>query len=351
MTHTRRSPEHENVTTRRRFLVSLAAVAAVPELGAQSRRPQIAARTVNHVALAVSDIQRSLAFYQDLFGLWNYAPSEAAPLLRIGSGPHFLGLRTGAPEETGGLSHLCLGVDGFDAGEIMETLAAHGVARVERAGTEPRTAWARMRAGTPQVFFNDPNGILVQLQDLSYCGGSGPIGAVCPPRPREQMIRPSRAPVRLHTINHVILAVSDPAGTRQFWQELCPPLFGNRANRGGAAGNQRRRGNPPPFIGFVQGGAAAPRLDHLCFGLENFEAAGVMRRLLDFGLKEQIGGTVYGLDGPPLSARAFARSGAPDNSNAVVAVEVYVTDPDSITLQLNDVNYCSGYGRLGSQCS
>ena len=76
-----------------------------------------------------------------------------------------------------------------------------------------------------------------------------------------------------------------------------------------------------------------------------------MKRLLDFGLKEQIGGSVYGLSGPPLRARAFARSGAPDNSNTVVTVEVYVTDPDSIVLQLNDVNYCSGFGRLGDECS
>ena len=64
-----------------------------------------------------------------------------------------------------------------------------------------------------------------------------------------------------------------------------------------------------------------------------------MKRLLGFGLKEQIGGGVYGLKGPPLRARAFARSRASDNSNTEVVVEVYVTDPDSITLQLNDVNY------------
>ena len=315
-------------TTRRRFLASLSALAVVPRVVAQSPRPQIAARTINHVGLSVSDVQRSLAFYEDLFGMWNYAPEGATPSLRIGSGPSFLGLRSGAPDETGGLGHLCLGVDDFDPDEILETLAAHGVARSDAAGTAAMTAWVNMRGDAPQVFFTDPGGIVVQLQDVSYCGGAGPLGAGCPPMPREQMIRPSSAPVRLHTINHVILAVPDPARTWQFWRALFPSFFGDPANRSG-----------PPFVAFLQGTGAVPRLDHLCFGLENFEAAGIMERLLGFGLTEQIGGGVYGLDGPPLHARAFARSRAPDNSNTLVVVEVYVTDPDRITLQLNDVNY------------
>ena len=76
-----------------------------------------------------------------------------------------------------------------------------------------------------------------------------------------------------------------------------------------------------------------------------------MRRLLDFGLLEQVGGTRYGLSGPPLHARAFARPASPDSTNTQVAVEVYITDPDRIVLQLNDVTYCSGYGRLGNECS
>jgi hypothetical protein len=35
--------------------------------------------------------------------------------------------------------------------------------------------------GTPELYFTDPDGILVQIQDESYCGGSGPLGSICPP--------------------------------------------------------------------------------------------------------------------------------------------------------------------------
>ena len=311
-------------TSRRSFLVALPALAMVPRVAAQSRQPSIAARTVNHLTLTVSDIQRSLEFYEGLFGMWNYAPDDALPRLRIGSGPASLGLRQGVPQDTGGLGHLCLGVDGFDADEILEVLAVHGVARVEAAGTAPMTAWMTMRAETPEVFLVDPNGILVQLQDVSYCGGSGTLGDTCPPQPREHMMQPSRAPVRLHTINHVIVAAADPVRTEEFWGGLFPSLVGPVG---------------PPFLRFVRATDAAPRLDHICFGLENFQAEEIMRRLLEFGIREQIGGRGYALKGPPLRARAFARSGAPDGSNSAVIVEVYVTDPDNIMLQLNDVNY------------
>jgi hypothetical protein len=40
----------------------------------------------------------------------------------------------------------------------------------ERGGVE---------GGTPEVYFTDPDGILVQLQDPSYCGGGGYLGNEC----------------------------------------------------------------------------------------------------------------------------------------------------------------------------
>ena len=34
--------------------------------------------------------------------------------------------------------------------------------------------------GTPELYFTDPDGLLIQLQDTKYCGGSGSLGEVCP---------------------------------------------------------------------------------------------------------------------------------------------------------------------------
>ncbi len=51
----------------------------------------------------------------------------------------------------------------------------------------PLVSWVRMRSGglggaegdTPELFFTDPDGIVIQLQDASYCGGAGRLGNVC----------------------------------------------------------------------------------------------------------------------------------------------------------------------------
>ena len=49
-----------------------------------------------------------------------------------------------------------------------------------------------MRADTDppaeELMFSDPDGIPVQLQDVSYCGGSGKLGDLCDPddRPRDR---------------------------------------------------------------------------------------------------------------------------------------------------------------------
>jgi 20S proteasome alpha/beta subunit len=35
------------------------------------------------------------------------------------------------------------------------------------------------KEGTPELYFTDPDGISIQLQDATYCGGSGVRGNVC----------------------------------------------------------------------------------------------------------------------------------------------------------------------------
>jgi hypothetical protein len=43
--------------------------------------------------------------------------------------------------------------------------------RMENRGGAPE--------GTPELYFTDPDGLLMQLQDTSYCGGSGVLGNTC----------------------------------------------------------------------------------------------------------------------------------------------------------------------------
>lgn len=177
--------------TRRELVMALSAVvmarsapAAAP--AAQANAEPIRVTTLNHVTLTVADVQRSVEFYQRVLGLplvttqgterdWSAA---AVPVLGIGDGPQFIAFGQGS---TPSINHYCLGMEGFDAAEVVDRLAAHGI-----------TARVRMRADSDppaeELMFNDPDGIAVQIQDVSYCGGSGALGDLCDPddRPRDR---------------------------------------------------------------------------------------------------------------------------------------------------------------------
>ena len=114
----------------------------------------------------------------------------ALPLLRVGSGNQFLALAGGAAGPQGAfIHHVCLTVDAFDPDRILGVLEDYGV--TPRGGARdpvgPLKSYVIMRmenrggasGGTPELYFTDPDGILIQLQDSSYCGGAGYLGGVC----------------------------------------------------------------------------------------------------------------------------------------------------------------------------
>jgi Glyoxalase/Bleomycin resistance protein/Dioxygenase superfamily len=54
--------------SRRKFVLALSAMAITPRAMAQTIKPAIVTRRLNNVMIAVSDMKRSLDFYQKLFG-------------------------------------------------------------------------------------------------------------------------------------------------------------------------------------------------------------------------------------------------------------------------------------------
>jgi hypothetical protein len=116
----------------------------------------------------------------------------AMPVLAVGAGPQFLalgggGVNRGAPA----IAHACMTMQGFNPDKVLKTLADFGIKpRGEGRGPAgPLVSYVSMRmedrggakGGTPELYFTDPDGIVMQLQDVSYCGGSGFLGEVCLP--------------------------------------------------------------------------------------------------------------------------------------------------------------------------
>src|SRR4051794_12135566 len=168
---------------RRRFLMSVPALLLAPRAFAQYASGRIRITSFNHVSLNVSDLKRSTEFYQGLFGMPIQSRQGATSVqLRIGTGPQFLNLSgAGAPPS---IDHMCVGVENFDLTRILKVLADHGLAKSDQRGAMKVQLTRRgpdeggAKEGTPEMHVGDPDGIDMQLQDKSYCGGAGALGNV-----------------------------------------------------------------------------------------------------------------------------------------------------------------------------
>lgn len=103
---------------------------------------------INHVALNVTDIPRSRAYYQRLFGL--PVLQESASNCFLGVGGNFLALFQGGEP---GMNHFCISVEGFDAARTKAT--------GERAGL-------KVRREQDRLYFPDPNGLTVQVSEFDH---------------------------------------------------------------------------------------------------------------------------------------------------------------------------------------
>ena len=87
------------------------------------------------------------------------------------------------------IQHACWTGDDFDPDRILSVLESYGVTpRDDTPGAVgPLRSYVTMRmpnrggapGGTPELYFTDPDGILIQLQDSRYCGGNGVLGEEC----------------------------------------------------------------------------------------------------------------------------------------------------------------------------
>src|SRR5438477_7146715 len=112
--------------SRRRLLLALPALMMAPRAFAQAINPQIRVRGINHVTLSVSDVKRSVDFYQGLFGMPVISRQGMTANLQIGAGPQFLGV-SAAGADPPRLDHLALGVEDFDVERVSRILTQRGV--------------------------------------------------------------------------------------------------------------------------------------------------------------------------------------------------------------------------------
>ncbi len=330
--------------TRRELLFTLPALAFAPRLFAQGAKPAIPLKGFNNFRLGVSDIKRSVDFYQGLFGMPIQAHQGETVILRLGNGPQFMAIAP-AGSAAPSITQMGLAVTNFNPDRLVSALAPHGFTKSDTVG--PMKVRVTDRAGTPEVHIGDPDGLLIQLADATCCGGSGPLGSVC----RTVEPSPKKGLMAVKDISHFTNSVSDGMKANEFYMAL----FGLavRSHQGAALGL-----GIGPTVGFVMftGGAgagrggAAPRpaaIGHVCMNMDKFVPDDVLKTLTSYGLSAR--GDGRGAVPPMkhyISLRMPDRGGAPGGTP-----ELYFTDPDGLLIQLQDTSYCGGNGFLGNVCS
>ena len=333
-------------TDRRRFLLSLPALTLLPRArGAQGGGATLRVRGINHVGLAVSDLKRSTEFYEALFGMPVRRQGDTIARLQIGAGPHHLELLRAEAGATPSISHYCLGIEGFDVDRVVSTLSAHGVEKADAVAPLKVRVTARP-AGGSSIQLGDPDGLAVQLQDANYCGGSGPLGAVC--GAPDGAVR--KGLIALKGYSHLTVFAGDAQKSNAFFREVFG--MGIRSYQGPTAPTLAA-GSGVEFLMFTGGGggragapARAARINHFCMSVDNFKPEEILKTLESVGVKPRENQT--GSVGPMrhyISMRMENRGGAKDGTP-----ELYFTDPDGLLVQLQDVKYCGGSGYLGDVC-
>ena len=151
---------------RRDFVALVTALAAAPQAVRAQPAAALKAATLNHASLIVSDLDRSVAFYQRTFGLAVKSTQQGGVNLAVGDA--FLGIYQGGANAMPHINHICFGIPSFDPAATVAALEAQGL-----------PAESRPRDGVTQVYTADPDNLRVQLQDVSFCGGVGPLGNEC----------------------------------------------------------------------------------------------------------------------------------------------------------------------------
>lgn len=128
-------------------------------------QPQQPKATLNHIALYVTDLKRSTAFYQDIIGL-DTIPEPfhdgKHTWFSIGVKSH-LHLISGAAriEDQPKNRHLCFSVGSVE--EFVKRLTKNNTEYEDWAG-QKRTITTRVD-GVKQIYFKDPDGYWIEVND------------------------------------------------------------------------------------------------------------------------------------------------------------------------------------------
>ena len=133
--------------TRRELIQGLAMLAAAGGTAAAAEDAGFKGAKIDHVSIQVTNLQRSIDFYQKLFGFSVVSQDKNNEIVRLGVTKTLVSLHHKSP--TGIVDHFAIGVDHFDKESVTRDLKLRGATPEEN-----------IDAG---FHIKDPEGLNVQI--------------------------------------------------------------------------------------------------------------------------------------------------------------------------------------------
>ena len=133
--------------TRRELIRGLAMLAAAGGTAAAAEDAGVKGAKIDHVSIQVTNLQRSIDFYQKLFGFSVVSQDKNNEIVRLGITKTLVSLHHKSP--TGIVDHFAIGVDHFDKESVTRDLKLRGASPEEN-----------IDAG---FHIKDPEGLNVQI--------------------------------------------------------------------------------------------------------------------------------------------------------------------------------------------
>jgi len=141
--------------SRRELVAGLAMLAASGTAAPAQESVDFKAADIDHVSIHVADLQRSVDFYQKMFGFSVVSEEKPREIIRLGNGRVMVSLNHGSP--AGIIDHFSIGIPRFNNDAVARYLK-------ERGATPLQGDYAGLHV-------KDPDGVNVQVSRQGGTGG------------------------------------------------------------------------------------------------------------------------------------------------------------------------------------
>ena len=111
--------------TRRELIKGLAMLTSASTASAALQEPGFKTTTIDHISIQVTDLPRSIAFYQNVFGMSMVSEDKPNEIVRLGTTRTRVSLHHKSP--TALMDHFAIGVEPFDKEAMTWHLKQHGL--------------------------------------------------------------------------------------------------------------------------------------------------------------------------------------------------------------------------------